>query len=252
MQIHQLNDFIGALGASAYVPVDNGQDTGKLSFRDIFGADSTETLWTGRQRLDPDATIPLAKALSEFQYVDIYYIVGGTANFNYNKHLRMPTSISKFMIDSNEPTGDIALMYYYSEVELLSNSVKVLYAGQWNWSGEAASDASHAEGRGECDIRITRIDGIKTPANSKGVIEVTPVTLTAAGWADSAQSVTLENVNASTNVIVSPDPASYEDYTSAGIRCSAQGASTLTFVCETAPTNDITVNVMIVGAGTAQ
>ena len=38
MQIHELNDFTGTLGANSYVPVDNGTDTGKVSTQQILAA----------------------------------------------------------------------------------------------------------------------------------------------------------------------------------------------------------------------
>lgn len=38
MQIHELNNFTGTLGANSYVPVDNGTDTGKVSTQQILAA----------------------------------------------------------------------------------------------------------------------------------------------------------------------------------------------------------------------
>ena len=40
---------------------------------------------------------------------------------------------------------------------------------------------------------------------------------------------------------------SYMTYAEAGVRCTAQGAGTLTFACETAPTEDVVANVLILG-----
>ena len=50
MQIHELNDYNGSLGAGAYLAVDNGNDTGKLSIEDL-----TEPLNT---RIDNIVTSP--------------------------------------------------------------------------------------------------------------------------------------------------------------------------------------------------
>lgn len=44
MQIHELNNFTGQLGAGAYVAVDNGSDTGKLSTQGLLAGVETEIL----------------------------------------------------------------------------------------------------------------------------------------------------------------------------------------------------------------
>jgi len=70
-------------------------------------------------------------------------------------------------------------------------------------------------------------------------------TLTVAGWSSNTQTISVTEVTASNTVIVSPAPASFADYGNAKIHCSAQGPGTLTFTCDTVPTNAITVNVVI-------
>lgn len=71
------------------------------------------------------------------------------------------------------------------------------------------------------------------------------VTLVAANWSANSQTVTATGVTASNDVFVSPAPASASDYSTAGIICTAQGANSLTFTCDTTPVTDITVNVAI-------
>lgn len=75
--------------------------------------------------------------------------------------------------------------------------------------------------------------------------KVIQVTLTSAWRSSNTQTVTATWVTATNNVIVSPDPSSFEDYTWATIYCSAQSTDSLTFTCASEPSNDITVNVMI-------
>jgi len=72
------------------------------------------------------------------------------------------------------------------------------------------------------------------------------VTLTVAGWSSDAQTVTATGVTSSNTVIVSPSPSDMEDYTDAGIVCTAQGTNTLTFECDTTPSSAIDVNVVII------
>lgn len=76
-----------------------------------------------------------------------------------------------------------------------------------------------------------------------------PVTLTAAGWNADAktQTVSVAGVTATANCIITAAPDSYIAYAEAGVRCTAQGAGTLTFACETVPTADVTANVLILG-----
>ena len=70
-------------------------------------------------------------------------------------------------------------------------------------------------------------------------------TLTVAGWSDGSQTITVSGVTASGNVLVAPSPASQEAYAAAGIKCTAQAANSLTFTCKTAPTEALTVNVVL-------
>ena len=76
-------------------------------------------------------------------------------------------------------------------------------------------------------------------------IASTTATLSTSSWSNNTQTVTVTGVTASNNVIISPAPASMEDYTAAGIRCTAQAASSLTFECDTVPTDAVTVNVLV-------
>lgn len=71
------------------------------------------------------------------------------------------------------------------------------------------------------------------------------VTLTAANWSSNTQTVNVAGVTASNAVIVSAVPASYLSYSEFGVYCSAQGAGTLTFTCDSAPDIDLIVNVLI-------
>jgi hypothetical protein len=71
------------------------------------------------------------------------------------------------------------------------------------------------------------------------------VTLTTAWWSSSTQSVTATGVTASNTVIVSPALSDIADYADWGVYCSAQWTDSLTFTCDSTPSNDITVNVVI-------
>ena len=75
------------------------------------------------------------------------------------------------------------------------------------------------------------------------------VLLLASGWnADTKQqTVSVSDMTASANIIVSAAPDSFMAYAQAGIRGTAQGTGTLTFTCETVPEEAVTANVIILG-----
>lgn len=74
------------------------------------------------------------------------------------------------------------------------------------------------------------------------------VTLVAASWSNNEQAVTANEVTTNNTVIVSPEPSAenYAAYTENAVRCTAQGAGTLTFVCEYTPSTNIIVNVTVI------
>ena len=82
-------------------------------------------------------------------------------------------------------------------------------------------------------------------ATPSGWSSTITVTLASASWSSQSITVSATWVTASNTVIVSPDPSDIVDYTSNKVYCSAQGSGTLTFSCDTEPTNDIDVNVVI-------
>ena len=92
---------------------------------------------------------------------------------------------------------------------------------------------------------IAAVKGTDYAAPSVGV----SVTLTSSGWNANAktQTVSVSGVTATANCVITAAPDSYMAYAKAGVRCTAQGAGTLTFACETVPTANVAANVLIVG-----
>lgn len=76
-------------------------------------------------------------------------------------------------------------------------------------------------------------------------------TLTASGWADNVQTVTVPGlITSGYGYIVAPASASYSDYTGAGIYADdVTVANTITFNCSNIPKNNITVNILKVQIG---
>ena len=73
------------------------------------------------------------------------------------------------------------------------------------------------------------------------------LSLPASSWSGKTATRAITGVTASSNIIVAAAPANYMTYAQAGVRCSVQGSGALTFVCEDTPTEDLTVNVLILG-----
>ena len=71
------------------------------------------------------------------------------------------------------------------------------------------------------------------------------VSLTTSGWSNKSQTVTVTGITASNNVIISPDSSSLEKYLGAGVICTSQAANSLTFTCDTVPTVELKVNILI-------
>lgn len=69
--------------------------------------------------------------------------------------------------------------------------------------------------------------------------------LTVAGWSGNMQVLGVTGVTASNVVIVAPAPASQKAYGKAGVKCTAQGENSLTFSCESTPTEVLSVNIVI-------
>ena len=71
-------------------------------------------------------------------------------------------------------------------------------------------------------------------------------TLTVDGWGDdNSQTITVEGVTASNNVLIDSADATYEAYVAAGVRCTAQAANSLTFTCKKVPEEALAVKVLI-------
>lgn len=87
----------------------------------------------------------------------------------------------------------------------------------------------------------------KAYVDSKAPTSVT-ITLSASSWSSNTQTVTVSGVVASeTAQLITPTPAiaSQSAYYEAGIMCTGQAANSLTFTCQTVPTSNLTVYVVI-------
>ena len=85
----------------------------------------------------------------------------------------------------------------------------------------------------------TKLEGLSAPV-------ARTATLTVAGWSGTTQTVSVTGVTADSILTVTYAPASHDAWLDAGVYCSAQGAGTLTFTCESVPTAALTANIVII------
>ena len=129
-----------------------------------------------------------------------------------------------------------------------------------NLDGGVVSIVNSFSTDGGIDVNFngTRLQGVDNPVSnsdaankayvdSKSPTSVT-VTLTTSGWSSNTQTVTVSGVVASnTAQLITPIPSdsSRSAYYAAGIMCTEQAANSLTFTCQTVPTIDLIVYVVI-------
>lgn len=108
------------------------------------------------------------------------------------------------------------------------------------------------------DFDGSKITSVGTPVNgsdgankayvdSKAPTSIA-ITLTTSGWSSNTQTVTVSGVSATeTAQLITPTPAiaSQSAYYEAGIMCTGQETNSLTFTCQTVPTSNLTVYVVI-------
>lgn len=137
-------------------------------------------------------------------------------------------------------TGSVALGYGARVSSTASNAIQI----NASTSVKTNSDANTFKvGNANGNFELMSADGTIPTARLTKVNST--ITLTAAGWSSNTQTVNVTGMTATGVVMVSPDPTDQADYTSAGIICSAQAAGTLTFTCDTVPSGDIDVNVVM-------
>ena len=77
------------------------------------------------------------------------------------------------------------------------------------------------------------------------------VSLAIANWtgteAPFQQTVSIEGATDTNIKVISPAPASIDEYASCGVKATTEGTGTITFACAVVPENALTVNVVILG-----
>ena len=100
-------------------------------------------------------------------------------------------------------------------------------------------------------FNLNGIDILNCPTIDALKPKTATVTLTAAGWRKGEQTVTVTGILADSSAqIVDVCPAnkpSADRWAAAGVWCTGQAANSLTFSCDSVPTEDINVNIRMQG-----
>lgn len=112
----------------------------------------------------------------------------------------------------------------------------------------AVAGADYQAPLGEKSISRSMLGDDVTAAALGGIVPVAKtVILPASGWADNKNTVTVEGLTKTSNVIVTPAPESYLVWAESLIRAVTQADGSLTFQCEDVPADVVTANILIVG-----
>lgn len=157
----------------------------------------------------------------------------------------------------NKDNNDITVAGYFpASLGLqLGDRIKVIPATKTDADEEyIVSDITNrvvtvtkVEAGGAVDSVNGKTGAVVLDATDVGAVTQTTTTITLAStdWSSHSQTKTVSGVTADNTVIVAPASASAADYAAAEILCTAQAANSLTFTCTTDPTNNISVNVVI-------
>lgn len=125
--------------------------------------------------------------------------------------------------------------------------IEVMYNGEFWIANTQRPSANDLVGSVPVDKGGTGATTAAEARTNLGAVSMTSltVTLSASSWSSNEQTVSVVGVTSSSTAIVTPAPASHTAYAEAGIYCSAQATDSLTFTCDDTPSEDLTVNVVI-------
>ena len=224
----------GSDGISPVVSVETISGGHRITITDADGSQSFDVLdgasGSGSGDMTKSVYDPQGKAQDIFAYADAKYSKpsGGIPKTDLASAVQTSLGKADSALQSVPSTYRTA-----SAQDTIDNGKQAKITASGLLKGNGAGGVSAA------------VKGTDYAAPSVGV----SVTLTASGWNANTktQTVSVSGVTATGNLIITAAPDSYMAYAKAGVRCTAQGAGTLTFACETVPTANVVANVLIVG-----
>lgn len=181
----------------------------------------------------------------------------------------------KIVSNAGEDVKEELREFVKSETNSAIESAKLAIVGDVEQTKtEALSEIALAKGDLESELRTQKSE-LKTEINNvllesvnkvgqennsaveevKSFIQTNPfykrgvVILRSSNWSGRRQAVTIEGIDADSDIIVTHTPGYYSAYVSNGVRLEEQFIDGLRFYCETEPAEDISVNIMIMLRG---
>ncbi len=153
------------------------------------------------------------------------------------------TDLGALPVAADIQDTDGFLMYDASEMK----NKRTLWSKIKSVLGNAFAEAGHTHtpssiGAASSDHTHTLSSLGAAPAS----VAVTAL-LYADNWERNLQAVSASGVTESNNIIVSPHPDYYSEYTAANIRAVSQSNGSVEFECDTVPSGNVQVNILIVG-----
>ena len=153
------------------------------------------------------------------------------------------TDLGALPVAADIQDADGFLMYDASEMK----NKRTLWSKIKSVLGNAFAEAGHTHtpsniGAASSDHTHTLSSLGAAPAS----VAVTAL-LYADNWERNLQAVSASGVTESNNIIVSPHPDYYSEYTAANIRAVSQSNGSVEFECDTVPSGLVEVSILIVG-----
>ena len=254
MDKNYIDDSINSV--TAYYITKNAQGDQWATYAELSAASTFYSWWVQRTPTRNDYTIVLAD--ENYDNATTRYIYNSGWEYQYTVN---ETALSQAQLDALNSwitSGKVSTYDWYASTISWKQDALTLPATptQWNLVVRWANNKTIADGWAiptwvpsgwnNWDV-LTNVSGTPTWAAPTGWVQMSTitVTLTTAWWSSKSQTVSATGVTASNTVIVSPAPSSINDYASNSIYCESQGSWTLTFKCNTVPSDAISVNVLI-------
>lgn len=198
------------------------------------------------------ATVSESVDLDEFTEAGVYCLGGGSGTVELiNGPLNNPVESGTLVYVTRYNSGVFSQRLWVSPDRYYQRSYMAGSFGTWTEVNLAHLDENGQLKQEELPEGLATQDDLEGLMSQMGeaMLFILPkpitITLPASGWSNNQQTVTATGVTADNAVTPSPAPASWEAAGAAGVRCTAQGADSLTFTCSETPTEDLTYNVLI-------
>ena len=235
-----------------------GASGGRLDWRILlsnnFGVTEDGALFASKATIsgltvyDTSNTQQIFKVSNEGEALIGNAIFSGTSTFNnsivtngaitLNNGISVNTTNALTSVRTNQFTVD-------SNNTTINNDVKILLKDEPNTTDSNIYSLLNTYGWTDClDDRYLLLK----PLLNRSITLKTylrRIALTAAGWNNNTQTISISEVGANNTILVGAEIASQTEYRNCQVQCTTQISGSLTFTCVTVPTNDLIVNVTI-------